>query len=58
MTTYKDMGAKAAAAANDRIRQESIAYHSTTAPLIQVNDSLKDIKLILNEILELLKKRV
>jgi len=58
MTTYKDMGAKAAAAANDRIRQESIAYHSTTAPLNQVNDNLKEIKIILNEILDLLKKRV
>ena len=58
MTTYRDMGIQAAAQANERIRQESLAYQSTTAPLIQVNDTLKDIKLILTEILELLKKRV
>lgn len=58
MTTYAQMGAKAAAEANERIRQERLAYQSTTAPLEKINDSLKDIKLILTEILELLKKRV
>ena len=58
MTTYADMGAKAAALANERIRQESLAYHSTTAPLEKINDNLKDIKLLLTDLLVLLKKRM
>lgn len=58
MTTYKDMGIQAAAQANERIRQESLAYHSTTAPLEKINDNLKDIKLLLTDLLVLLKKRM
>jgi len=58
MNAFRQAEKDAAARANDRIRQESIAYHSTTAPLNQVNDNLKEIKIILNEILDLLNKRV
>ena len=58
MSTYRDMGIQAAAQANEKIRQESLAYHSTTAPLERINDSLKDIKLLLTDLLVLLKKRM
>jgi len=58
MKVYKDPAEEAAAKANEQIKQERIAYHYTMAPLQDINDTLKDIKLLLNDILVLLKKRV
>jgi len=58
MSVFTQAQIDAAARANDKIRQERIAYESTTAPLQNINDTLKDIKLLLNDILVLLKKRV
>ena len=49
---------QAAEKANEQIRQASLQYRSTTDPLLAIHDTLKDMKNVLNEILELLRKRV
>lgn len=49
---------RAAEIANEQIRQASLHYRSTTEPLYAIHDTLKDMKNVLNEILELLRKRV
>lgn len=49
---------RAAEIANEQIRQASLQYKSTTEPLYAIHDTLKDMKNVLNEILELLRKRV
>lgn len=49
---------QAAEKANEQIRQASLQYRSTTEPLLAIHDTLKDMKNVLNEILELLRKRV
>ena len=58
MNTFRQAERDAADRANEQIRQGRLAYESTTAPLQNINDTLKDIKLLLNDILVLLKKRV
>jgi len=44
--------------ANSELQARKIAYESTSKPLYDINDNLKDIKVLLSEILILLKKRV
>lgn len=44
--------------ANRALDAQRLAYDSTTKPLNSINDSLKDIKILLQDLLELLKKRV
>lgn len=58
MNAFRKAERDAADRANEEIRQGRLAYQSTTAPLEKINDTLKDIKLLLNDILDLLKKRV
>jgi len=58
MNRFRQAERDAADRTNEQIRQGRLAYESTTAPLQNINDTLKDIKLLLNDILVLLKKRV
>lgn len=58
MSSFRQAGIDSAAAENKRIAQQRDLYQSTTAPLNQINDTLKDIKQMLDVILEVLKKRL
>lgn len=49
------MLSEAARQANERLFVQRSQYESTTAPLIRVNDTLKEIKELLAEILTTLK---
>lgn len=49
---------QSAQAANKILAQERLHYQSTTAPLNSIHDTLKDVKNLLSEILEILRKRI
>lgn len=45
----------AAKRANERLYAERQAYNSTTAPLMDINNTLKSIKSLLQELVDILK---
>lgn len=55
MPTWDDMGRASAIEANKRLERQSDIYKSGE-PIREMHETLKDIKLLLNEILEVLKQ--
>lgn len=55
MTTWRDIGYENARRANEELRNQS-TINQMTNPMRDVNETLKDIKVILREILEEIQK--